>query len=676
MLSKKLIQKKIRAIIQKIKELDVLYYSQSKAKISDTEYDFLKQRLQKLEKKYPEFFTKNSPTQYIGDDRIAGFTRYIHKIPMQSLNNCYNEKELRNFDKRLCNSLCQENLEYIVEPKIDGIAINLIYERGKLIRAITRGNGIEGDDVTRNFMYFVELPQYLTGSGWPSMIEIRGEIYIKELEFKRINFERKNKGLSQYSNPRNLTAGVMKLINIHTIQKINLNLIVYSVGHYVSVEKIKFQFDFYEKAKKWQLPIADIFWSVYGINTVLKCIKYYNNERLKLPYPTDGIVVKLNNLNYQNKIGCTAKAPRWAIAFKFKAKKAITMIKDIVIQISRTGILTPIAILNSVWLDGTKVSRATLHNANEIIRKDIRIGDYVVIEKAGEIIPFIIKSLTEKRDNSSKPYLFTTICPACGTDLIRFLNEVAWRCPNYNCLPQVQKRLLHFSSCNAMNIKNLGISCIKKITKFGLIKDIADIYSLKFNNLIILDNFAEISIRNLLNALEKSKKQPLWRLIYGLGIEHIGIQASKEITKSINNLDQLINTSVEKILEINGIGKIMANSVYNFFKNSNNLKILKKLKQNGINDSTNKIDIKNQNTRVQGKIFVFTGTLKNLSRQKATRIIEVAGGVVCKSISKKTDYLITGESSGSKIKKADILGTKQINENQFFTMFHLKESYS
>ena len=631
--------------------------------ITDQEYDRLKKELSELEKQYPEYSDEGSPTRQVGDDRLEGFESYRHRQPMMSLDNTYSQEELYEFDKRLHKILGTDELTYIIEPKIDGVAISLTYENNYLVRAVTRGNGIEGDVITKNIEGIEYLPRQLKGKSCPEVIEIRGEIYMTHSEFERINKEREAAELDLYANPRNLTAGTIKQIDPKVANRRKLEIVLYGLG-YCSPLSFTRQREFQEALESWHMPIVEKYWMANGIADAWRFIDELDEMREVFTYSTDGAVIKLDDLDQQRISGTTSKAPRWAIAYKFAAEQAETELQKININVGRTGTLTPVADLKPVFLAGTTVSHATLHNEDEIIRKEVREGDTVIVEKAGDIIPAIVRVLTDKRKGGSSSYTFPHKCPVCGTEAIRLPGEAARRCPNLSCPPQVRGRIEHFASRQCMDIEGLGEAVVDQLVSRKLINNIADLYKLKVNDLLPLDKFAQKSSENLIQAIASSKECELWRLIHGLGIQHIGVTASRDLAHSLHRLQSIIDASEDELKAFDGIGEIMAKSVKHFFSQPANKKIIKRLIGYGLNAEV-AASQRGETDVFSGKTFVLTGTLASLTREAARQLIENAGGRVTSRVSKKTDYILAGESTGSKLAQAQKLGTKIINENEF-----------
>lgn len=658
--------KRIAELRRVISRHDELYYRQAAPEISDPEYDRLKAELIDLEAKHPEFAAGDSPSITVGDDRLEHFASYRHRQPMQSLDNTYSQEELRAFHERLVRLFGREDLAYVVEPKIDGVAVSLTYEEGELTRAVTRGNGVEGDDITRNVCTIRTLPQKLAGKGLPKIIEIRGEIYMETSEFERINRQRGEEGLPLYANPRNLAAGTVKLLDPKEVARRKLEIVLYGRG-YCEPMVFENQHEIHAAIRDWKLPTVERFWVVKGFDEIWEAVGELDQLRNAFTYPTDGAVVKLDSLARQEEAGMTSKAPRWAIAYKFAAEQAETRLRDISIQVGRTGTLTPVAELEPVLLAGTTVSRATLHNADEIARKDVRIGDYVLVEKAGEIIPAVVSVVKEKRPPGAEPFRFPAACPDCGTEAIRLPDEVATRCPNLSCPKQVRRRLQHFASRQCMDIEGLGEAVVDQLVSRGLVQSIPDLYCLSVEDVIALEKFAQKSSENLIQAIDASRERELWRLIHGLGIQHIGVTASKDLAHALGDLEKLAEATEEELVSINGIGEVTARSITAYFSEARNREVVRQLSELGLRLREERAQASGP-AIFQGKTFVLTGKLPTHSREEAAAKIEAAGGKVTSSVSKKTDYVLAGEEAGSKLEKAQRLGVTVLDEAKFLEL--------
>lgn len=654
-------QKDIIRLRNEIVEHDRLYYKDALPKIDDQAYDRLKVELAKLEAAIPEFSFDASPTQSVGDDRLDAFESYRHRKPMLSLDNTYNSDELINFGRRLSKRFTEQTLTYLVEPKIDGVAVSLTYVYGKLLRAVSRGNGVEGDDITSNVRGIRGLPESIANA--PDTLEVRGEIYMRHSEFERINSDREAEGQALYANPRNLAAGTIKLLDPAEARNRQLDIVLYGIGACEPRNYFTAQSEIQKKLKDWHFPVLEKYWLADGIEDAWKCIEELDRIRPKFTYPTDGAVVKLDDFVLQEEAGYTSKAPRWAIAYKFEAERAETLLKEISLQIGRTGVVTPVAILEPVQLAGTTVSRATLHNEDEIQRKDIRPGDTVLVQKAGEIIPQILSVNLDKRPADSQPFGFGKHLKALGFEAERDPNQAAWRIVSKDDPIRQQRALQHFASRACMDIENLGTAVIEQIVERGLVKNQADLYTLTEAQLLDLEKFAEKSAKNLISALEASKQRELWQLIHGLGIPHVGKQSAKDLEAKFNSLEAMASATAESLEAIDGIGSIMAQSIHAWFADVDNHALIEQLKAYGLNfDSARQEDAAGI---LAGKTVVLTGSLPNLSRDEATQMIEAAGGRTSSSVSRKTDFVLAGEAAGSKYLKAKKLEVSILDEKAF-----------
>ncbi|HEY1793525.1 MAG TPA: NAD-dependent DNA ligase LigA [Opitutaceae bacterium] len=671
-------QKKIAALRADVARHDERYYRQARPEITDQDYDALKRELADLESRFPEAaLAAGSPTAAIGDDRSEGFATVRHRKPMQSLDNTYSESELREFHARLVRLLGREDLAYVVEPKIDGLAVNLTYEDGKLSRAVTRGNGVEGDDVTANALTIKGLPKALKASAHapvPRLIEVRGEIYMTLAEFRRINAAREEEGEERYANPRNLAAGTIKLLDPREVAERRLEIVLYGIGACEPAQAAgDSQGDYHERVRAWGLPTVEKYWRARGIDEAWKAIGELDRLRQGFAYGTDGAVVKLDSLALQAEAGSTSKAPRWAMAYKFAAERAETRLLSISVQVGRTGVLTPVAELEPVILAGTTVARATLHNRDEIARKDIRVGDFVYVEKAGEVIPAVIGVNPARRTPECVPFSFPAKCPACGTPVVQAAGEVALRCPNYDCPVQVRRRVRHFASKACVDIDGLGEAMVDVVVEKGWVKSLADIYRLRRADLLALGKSVEKSSDNLLAAVERSKGAELWRFIHGLGIPHVGAAAAKDLASRFTGLEALaeskhadyIGSKGESL--ISGIGETMADAIVGHFNQPVNRTVIRDLLAAGVSPKAPEARVQGSG-HLSGKTFVLTGTLPSLSREEASRRIEAAGGKVSSSVSKKTSFVVAGADAGSKLDKAASLGVKVIGEAELLAL--------
>ena len=646
---------KIISLKTAILKHDALYYKKASPIIDDQAYDRLKEDLNLLLKQYPEYINLGVE---IGDDRTEGFKRFSHKVPMLSLDNTYSMDEFLNFGDSIEKQL--KDLEFTIEPKIDGVAINITYENGQFIRATTRGNGVEGDDVSENIMLIKELPKIISNA--PKYLEVRGEVYMRHEEFERINSIRAKGGLDLFKNPRNLAAGSVKLLDLEESKKRTLNVVIYSVGFFDPDSFFISQSNVMEKLTQWGFPILEKFWLAKDTHEAAKYINKLDELRHKFDYPTDGAVIKVNRIDQQILLGTTSKAPKYAIAYKFESEKAETQLIDIRLQIGRTGVLTPVAILEPVQLAGTTVSRATLHNEDEIIRKDIRIGDFVTVQKAGEIIPQILSVNLSKRNVSSKKFNFAEYLKKNKIEAKRSKENATWRITSKNNPLKLQREIMHFASRPAMNIENLGSAVVDQLIRKFDIKNPSDLYTLDKDNLLQLDNFKDKSADNLLRSINNSKSQDLWRLIHGIGIPNVGKQAAKDLESKFESIDKLEKADILSLTEIDGVGETMAENIVNWFNNEENKLIINNFRDHGLNMKSKIDNSESADTRLLNqKTFVITGKLESMSREEASSLIENYGGKISSNISSKTDFLLAGAEAGSKLDKAQKLGVKVIS---------------
>ena len=669
-------EKKFAELKSSLQRHDELYYRQAQPEISDQEYDRLKRDFERLqseldplglfsEEKVRSGVQLEEVALKVGDDRLDSFESHNHAEVMLSLDNTYDQSEFFDFDKRLKKILDEDCLTYVVEPKIDGVAVSLSYEKGKLQRAVTRGNGVQGDVITQNILHLSELPREIISEKIPDFIEIRGEIYMEHDEFLRINKEREESGEALYANPRNLAAGTVKLLDPKEAKQRKLKVVLYGLGACQPNDYFQTQTSFHEALKDWCFPVVEFVKTVTSVENAWSEICRLDELRHGYAYPTDGAVIKLDSRDGQEIAGRTAKAPRWAIAYKFESERQMTKLEDIILQVGRTGAITPVACLQPVQLAGTLVSRASLHNADEIQRKDIRIGDCVVVEKAGEILPQVVEVVMEKRPESLSPFDFPEHCPTCENPLSRTKGEAAWRCPNQNCPDQLKGRIEYFASRGCLDIENLGEAVVGQLVDSQLVASLDDLYRLDSSQLLALEGFADKSANNLIDAIERSKTQDFWRILCGLGIKHVGTSASKDLARTFSDWRQLAEASLEDFTSIDGIGEIMAESLVDFFQNPLNLSMLKSMESLGVvlkNDHAEALS-----TPWVGVTFVLTGSLEKFSRQEATLQIEKFGGKVSSSVSKKTSYVVAGPGAGSKLNKAQGLDIPILSEDQFLS---------
>lgn len=659
--------RQINSLREKIQDADYKYYTLADPDIDDYLYDKLYKELSDIENQYPELVTDDSPTQRVSGEPTKSFKTVQHRIPMLSLSNSYNFEELIEFDNRVKGILEDRKYEYVCELKFDGLAVSIIYENGKLKIAATRGDGSKGDDVTQNIKTIRSIPLSVNKKKIKNF-EVRGEVFFKKEDFIKVNEEQELKGEKLFANARNTAAGTLKMKDTTVVASRALN--IYSYFFYSDEVKIKSHFESIELLKELKFPVNSYYKKVKNIEEVKLFCDEIEKIRETLPYDIDGVVVKINSVEQQEILGSVSRSPRWAIAYKFKAKEAETKILSIVCQVGRIGTVTPVANLQPVFLAGSTISRATLHNFDEIKRKDIREGDFVKIEKGGDVIPKVLEVILNKRNKDSKPFKVPDRCPVCNTKLEKPEEEVYYYCPNYNCPAQVQGRIEHFVHRNAMEIEGLGESIIEIFLKNGFLKNYTDIYDLhlKKDEILKLERFGEKSVDNLLAAIEESKQKPFDKVLFALGIRHVGERSAKILAKSFISIDNLMNATEKEIQEVHEIGPKIAQSVSAFFKDKTNISFIEKLKASGLKLESEKSLIK-ENESFKNKTFVLTGTLEKYKRDEAQKIIEDLGGRVSSSVSKKTDYVLAGEEAGSKLEKARSLGVKVLSENEFESMF-------
>jgi DNA ligase (NAD+) len=640
-----------------------LYYVEARPVISDKDFDGLLRELQEIEAQFPDLLTPDSPTQRVGGAALEGFTQITHSVRMMSLDNTYSEEELTAFFARVQKGLGREQVECVIEPKVDGVAISVRYEDGVLKHGVTRGDGTTGDDVTNNLKTINTLPLRLPKDG-PQTFEVRGEVFMPKAGFAKLNQEREEAGESLFANPRNSTAGTLKLLDPKIVAKRPLDIVFYGLAD-ASGLPIESQNDVRKLLEAAGLPKSNLLWHADSAEGLLKAIRELDEQRKALPYETDGAVIKVNAFTDQSELGVTSKAPRWAIAYKYQPEQAETKILAVDIQVGRTGALTPVARLEPVFVSGSTVSNATLHNFEEIERKDIRVGDRVIIEKAGEIIPAVVSVKTEKRDGSEQPILPPTHCPVCGTGVHRDEEQVVIRCPNPKCPEVVKRRIEHFVSRSAMDISGLGESVVAQLVDVRLVSDVADLYALNELLLARLERVGTKSIDNYLKAIETSKQQDPWRLVFGLGILHVGAGGARKLLEHFGGIDAVAKASVEELMQCPDIGEIVAVSIHAWFRDELNIQLLERLRTSGLNFVQKAVEAASE--KLVGTTWVITGTLSQ-ERETIADTIRSHGGKVSGSVSGKTTYLLAGADAGSKLDKAAKLGVKVVSEAEFREM--------
>ncbi len=666
---------RIAELRQQVEYHNYRYYVLDQPEISDEEYDALFRELQRLEAQFPDLITPDSPTQRVGATPQSAFPEHTHREVMLSLDNAFSEEELRAFDgrvKRFLDMPPDATIEYTCELKIDGLAVSLTYEDGVLMVGATRGDGVRGEDVTPNIRTVRQIPLRLrTGESLfdapPRLIEVRGEVYLSYQEFERINHQRAQAGEPLFANPRNAAAGSLRQLDSRITSQRRLRFWAYGLGYCEGAE-FATQWDTLQQLKRWGFPVNPNTRLVSDIQGALAFCREWNRRRAELDYATDGVVIKVNRIDLQRRLGSTARAPRWAIAYKYPAEQATTTLREVRWQVGRTGVLTPVAMMEPVQVGGVTVSRATLHNIDYIREKDIRVGDRVVIQRAGEVIPEVLYVLTDARDGDETPIEPPAQCPVCGAQVERAENEAALRCINLACPAQIVERIRHFASRNAMNIEGIGDKWTQRLFELGYLKDPADLYHLREyrDALVQLERSGEKLVNNLLNAIEKSKQNPLERLIFALGIRHVGEHAARLLAEHFGSLDALMQAHEEQITAIHGIGAETAREVVEFFARPENRAVIEKLRQAGVRlDAERK---ERQATPFAGLTFVFTGELQSYTREQAEALVRELGGRTASSVSKATTYVVAGPGAGSKLQKAQQLGVPILDEMEFLKM--------
>jgi len=663
------VKDQIDALVKELNQHTYNYYVLAMPTIADYEFDQKLEKLAALEREHPEFADPNSPTQKVGGDITKNFITVKHRWPMLSLGNTYNEQDLRDFDERVKKAIGGD-FEYVCELKFDGLSISLTYENGKLIRAVTRGDGSQGDDVTSNIKTIHTIPHQLKGQEIPPLFEIRGEVFMHTAAFERLNKEREELGEVAYANPRNFAAGTVKMQDSKEVAKRPLDCFLYAL--YSEKELFKTHWESLQTVKKWGFQVCEHTKLSSGIDDVLAFISYWEEQRFKLGYDIDGIVIKVNNYTQQHELGFTAKSPRWAISYKYKAAEVQTILEKVTYQVGRTGAVTPVANLKPVLLAGTTVKRATLHNADEIERLGLCENDTVFVEKGGEIIPKIIRVNEALRSANPIPIKYITACPICGTTLIRKEGEVAFYCPNdEGCAPQIVGKIQHFIGRKAMNIDGLGDETVEAFYQRGLVAHISDLYTLheKADELKQIERFGEKSIENMLKGIEDSKQMPFEKLLFGLGIRYVGETVAKKLARGVKNIDKLASATLEELTAIDEIGIRIAESIQEYFSKPEHLRQIGLLKQAGLQFELIESEALTVSDKLTGKTFVISGVFEKFSREELKELIEQNGGKILSSISAKLDFLVAGANMGpSKLEKATKLNISFIGEDELIEM--------
>lgn len=657
----KQVQEKISKLVSLLNKYSYDYYVEDNPQISDTEYDTLYKQLEKLEENHPEYILENSPTQRVGDRVLDEFEKITHKIPMLSLSNTFSTEDLRDFDARVSKLVPGHNVEYICELKIDGLAISIKYEDGRLVSAATRGDGSVGEDVTENIKTIFSIPKVLKDN---KTFEVRGEVYLPRKSFELLNSERESNNEVLFANPRNAAAGSLRQLDSKITAKRRLSAFIYSI---VGDDSIVSQENALNTAKEYNLPVNPNFKLCKNIDEVIDYINYWTEHKKNLPYDIDGIVIKVNSYSTQEEVGYTQKSPRWATAYKFPEEELATKLLDVELSVGRTGIITPVAILDPIVISGSTVSKASLHNKDIIEELDIHIGDMVVVKKAGEIIPKVVRVIRELRTEGSTKYTMPNTCPSCGQQTYTKENNPFTRCKNPDCPDQNIRRIIHFASRDALNIEGLGDKVVTTLYEKGIIAHTIDLFSLKREKLISLDRMGEKSVDNLLNAIENSKQNSLDKVIFALGILNVGKKSGKILAEKYLNLTNLMNATLDELVNLDDVGQITAESILDYLSDENNIKFINDLIKVGMNPQYEVQEVNTDNI-FAGKTVVLTGKLVELTRNEAKEYLEKYGAKVTGSVTSKTDLVIAGEKAGSKLAKAEQLGIRVINEEEFANM--------
>ena len=669
MMDKETALKKISELRKIIEYHNQRYYQQDAPEISDAEYDRFMRELQNLEAQFPDDELASSPTQRVGAAPLAKFASFTHPSPMLSLANAFSEEEIIDFDSRLKRLASIDNISYVTEPKLDGLAVNLIYEKGVFTKGATRGDGTVGEDVTQNLKTISSLPLRMKKSEQapiPSFVEIRGEVYMEKYPFEKLNRRRMEEGEEPFANPRNAAAGSLRQLDSKITAHRPLNIFLYGIGN---VQGISFttHWEVLRALSSWGFPVNKLIEQAHDINTCIRYFERITSLRDTLPYDIDGVVIKVDSLALQNRLGNISRNPRWALACKFPAQQETTIVKDIIVQVGRMGTLTPVAVMEPVNVDGVMVSRATLHNEDEVIKKDIRVGDTVIIQRAGDVIPEVVKVIPEKRTGKETKFKMPVKCPECGSEIVRFEGEVAHRCVNISCPAQLKEHIRHFASRGAMDIEGLGEKLSAQLFDAKFISDPADLYFLTKDKLLELDRQAEKSAQNLIDSIARSKNPPLDKFIYALGIRHVGERTAKLLAERFGSIENLMAAKIEDLTAVNEIGTEIAASIVEFFHESKNKAVMKKFAKAGVVPQKKEISL---NAPLVGKSFVFTGAMGSMGRNEAKEIVENLGGVVHSSVTKKATYVVAGVDPGSKLDKAKSYGIRVISEAEFLKLIN------
>jgi DNA ligase (NAD+) len=658
---------RINELRREIERHNRLYYLEDRPEIPDSDYDLLFRELQRLEEQFPELVTPDSPTRRVGCAPLEKFVQVSHRIPMISLENAFTEEEVREFDGRIKRVMAlpsDEEIDYLCEPKMDGLAVELVYEQGEFTTGSTRGDGFTGEDITLNLKTVKSIPLRLFCDHPPELLEVRGEVFLPLAAFRKLNGEREEAGEARFANPRNAAAGSLRQLDSRITARRPLAIFCYAPGD-VSGHEFSSQSEFLTTLPKWGAPVNPLARKVRGIAGILAYFRELTGQRESLPYEIDGVVVKVDSFAMQRELGEKSRSPRWAIALKFAPRQAVTVVDDIVPSVGRTGVITPVAHLRPVEVSGVVVSRATLHNWDEMEKKDIRIGDTVVVERAGDVIPAVVRVLTDKRTGGERPLPIPQNCPECGSEVVKIPDEAAVRCLGLSCPAQLREALIHFASRRAMDIDGLGERYIDQLLRLKLVLNVADLYCLTRDDLMRFERMGDRLADKLLAAIAGSRERGLGRFIFALGIRHVGEQTAKLLANAFGSMENLARATEDELISIREIGPQVARSITTFFRNRENLRVIERLCQAGVRPS---VEEKRVGGRLAGRTFVFTGALTRFTRDEAKHMVEREGGHAAGSVSKKTDFVVAGSEAGSKLEKARELGVKALSEDEFLEM--------
>ncbi len=660
-------KKRVDELRRQLEHHNRLYYVLDAPTISDAEYDGLFRELQRLEAQYPGLVSPDSPTQKVGGAPLEKFSTVAHRLPMLSLENAANADEIREFDQRVKKNLGMGPglpIRYLCEPKMDGLAVEFVYTDGTLTVASTRGDGVTGEDVTENIRTIRSLPLRLSGDRIPRLLEVRGEVFLSLEAFQQINAEKEENGEAPFANPRNAAAGSLRQLDPRITARRPLSIYCYAPG---AVEGADFlsQQQFFAAIAGWGLPVNPLVRPAVGIEAAVAFYEEMQQQRELLPYEIDGTVIKVDPFDLQRELGEKSRSPRWAVACKFPPRQAVTVVEDILPSVGRTGVITPVALLTPVEISGVTVSRATLHNWDEIAAKDIRIGDSVVVERAGDVIPAVVRVLVERRSGSERIFPPPEVCPECGSAIVRIADEVALRCMGLACPPQIRESIVHFASRAAMDIEGLGDRFVEQLFTLGLVHSVADIYGLTREDFMRFERMGDKLASNLLMAIENSKQRDLGRFIFALGIRHVGERTAKSLAQAFGSLENLQRATLDELVSIRDVGATVAQSICTFFENQANREVIQRMLDAGV---TPAVELKRVGGRFTGTTFVFTGVLSRFTREEAQRLVEAEGGTAVGSVSKKTGYVVAGEDAGSKLAKARELGVTVLTEEEFVSL--------